>query len=931
MRVILILLILSFSNLHLSSSDIKFHSINTIYGISMREVSSVCKDGNGFIWGASKTGVLRIAGDNYHVYQLPYKTVDISFSKLIYKNSQLIVYTNNGQIFAYNELYDKFVPFIDLRNLLQDRYATINSVDIDDSGKIWIASSNGLYNYKDGILDTIQQRKTDTNYIYTLDNNHLLYADQNKIALLNPETLKDELIYTNKLNNTIQVSSCFYDKKSETLWIGTFSHGLFEYNLKTKSFNEVFIEGFPKQPVLALDGNLDSSLFVGIDGQGVWEIGLENKSVLNIYKEEVDNPSSLRGDGVYDIFCDDNQKIWVATYTGGLSYFEKDTPLINQITHQINNINSLGNNDVHQILEDRKGDIWFATNNGISCWRASSSQWELYYQNKKEQAQVFLALCEDKEGHIWAGTYSSGIYILDRDTGQELAHYSENKRESNKPGKFIFDIFKDSDGDIWIGGVDDVTCYFSKEKQFRSYSIKPVNSFWELTKDKILVTLSQGLSLINKKTGEIEILLDNCMAHDVAVVGDDIWLATSGNGLIQYNHIDKRKKQFSTDSGLPSNYINSIISTNDYLWIGTENGLCQLNLTNNKILTYSSVLALSNTSFNINSCTQLKNGDLVWGTNSGAIMYTPDKLYQASFDGRIFFQNITVSGRSIRENPDIVKNTAVDKQTSITLNHDQNTLSLELLSIGISSKSAKYSWKLEGLDSEWSQPSGFSIINYTNLPSGNFNLLIRMYDSSISQVIDQRSLAIHIIPPFWETWWFRSAFVIAILGILYFSLRFYINQIKQKHAEDKIRFFTSMAHEMRTSLTLINAPIEQLNNATEFSTKTRYYLSLATEQSRRLSLVVTQLLDFEKIDSGKGQLFPIMTEIVQLVSNRIQIFSSIAENRNIELVFSSNMESYITAIDELKIEKVIDNLLSNAIKYSYKNSKIEIFLFCEEK
>ena len=118
----------------------------------------------------------------------------------------------------------------------------------------------------------------------------------------------------------------------------------------------------------------------------------DKKTVLNILKEDIDNPFSLRGDGVYDIFCDGQQRVWVTTYTGGLSFFDWKSPLINQITHQVNNPNSLGNDNVNKILEDSKGDIWFATNNGISRWRVATNEWDTYYQNKQEQAQVFLAL-----------------------------------------------------------------------------------------------------------------------------------------------------------------------------------------------------------------------------------------------------------------------------------------------------------------------------------------------------------------------------------------------------------------------------------------------------------------------------------------------------------------------------------------------------------
>ena len=143
-----------------------------------------------------------------------------------------------------------------------------------------------------------------------------------------------------------------------------------------------------------------------------------------------------------------------------------------------------------------------------------------------------------------------------------------------------------------------------------------------------------------------------------------------------------------------------------------------------------------------------------------------------------------------------------------------------------------------------------------------------MYDSSLSHIINERVLDIHITPPFWDTWWFRLIVFAPIAGIFVFALRYYVSHLKQRHAEDKIRFFTNMSHDIRTSLTLISAPIEELNKEKHLSERGSYYLNLATEQSGRLSFVATQLLDFQKVDIGKGQVFLVATDIVKLIRHR---------------------------------------------------------------
>ena len=247
------------------------------------------------------------------------------------------------------------------------------------------------------------------------------------------------------------------------------------------------------------------------------------------------------------------------------------------------------------------------------------------------------------------------------------------------------------------------------------------------------------------------------------------------------------------------------------------------------------------------------------------------------------------------------------------MSHNQNTLQLELLSIGNVS-GAKFSWKLKGLDNYWSQPSGNRFVQYSNIPNGNYELKIRLYDSSLSHVISERMLSVRIIPPFWSTWWFEFLLLAFIVGILYLSFNYYIERLKQQHTEDKIRFFTNTTHDIRTSLTLIKAPIEELTKELNLSEIGRYYLSLATEQAKRLSTVVTQLMDFQKVDIRKEQLTLRMVDIVGFIGNHMLMYESVAKSQQIDLHFVADQDCYQTAIDETMMDKVINNLISNAIK-----------------
>ena len=202
-----------------------------------------------------------------------------------------------------------------------------------------------------------------------------------------------------------------------------------------------------EKPMLEIEEDSGSTVLIGIDGQGIWELDKSGQKVLNVFKESADDQNSLPGNGVYDIFVEPGKRVWVGTISGGVSFYNVISPVVTQVTHHPNNDNSLVNNEVNSILEDRDGNVWFATNNGISIWNPATSRWRALFNDKLKQAQVFLTLCEDQKGRIWAGSYSSGIYILDRLTGKELAHYAHGSPGSPALSDFIFDIFEEQKND----------------------------------------------------------------------------------------------------------------------------------------------------------------------------------------------------------------------------------------------------------------------------------------------------------------------------------------------------------------------------------------------------------------------------------------------------------------------------------------------------
>jgi len=919
-----------FLNTYTFASNTGFNNINNIFGISIREANSVVKDNYGFIWVSSKTGILRLTDDDYRIYQLPYETANVISVKLTYDNSKLVALSNNGQIFIYNEISDRFELQINLSKEMNNNHLVTNELLIDEDSNYWLASSSGILKYFNNKFEIVNNESIDIQRIILKDKDNILLTVYDGLYNLNLKTLKKDLLYKSPENEPMQSSYLHYEKDENKLWIGTVSKGLVCYDFASRQLKKVIIESLPLQPILAIESVSKYSLLLGIDGQGLWEIDKRNNKIINVYKENSDNTSSLRGNGVYDILCDENNRVWVCTYSGGVSYFDQASPIVTRLIHQINNPNSLVNNDVNDILEDSRGNIWFATNNGISCLDANGKNWRSFYADKQEQAQVFLTLNEDNKGRIWAGTYSSGVYILDGSSGRQLAHYSQS--ESNSPfiNDFVFDIYKDSHGDMWIGGINrEVIRYISSNESFRKYSIQPIYDLTELNQGEMLFGCTYGLLLSNNETGETKTLIDGSLEMDVLVLDGIIWVGTIGDGLLRYDPANGTTEKYTTFNGLPSNFVNSVAYSDDYLWLGTESGICRFDPLKKNVLIYSSISSLSNNSFNRNAHFKLRNGNLAWGSNNGVVIFNPSTIQQLQPEGKIFLQDISISGRSMRDYLSMKIDKPLNLLDKIKLKYNQNTLNIELIPIGVAAGS-KFSWKLEGLDDEWSQPVSQRILNYSNIPSKDYKLQIRLYDNSLSQILAERTLEIKITPPFWVTWWFLALVLALISSIAYFILWNYINQLKQLHTEEKVRFFTNTAHDMRTSLTLIKAPVEELAKEKNLSAAGRHFLHIAIEQTRRLTSVVTQLMEFQKVDVGKGQLSFNRIELNEFIRYRLQMFESIAKGKGIKLIFNTNSNEYVTAFDEMMMEKVIDNLISNAVKYSNPGSEVILNLNCDD-
>lgn len=1001
LKIIFVTLLLCLSAVVMPSSAARFYTMNDLYGISLRETFSLCKDGHGFVWLAAKTSIVRMTGSECRRYQLPFRTFDMTTCGLLYRHSKLVCYTNNGMVFQYDEPRDHFVLLLDMRTLLHTTDVYVTHVEIDGKGTIWIASTSGLFSFSQQEKYSVSKQEKfkrifphGVSYITAMDDSHLFIASGNKVSVMNINTMRSYPLQTvgqkNKLsknpndkasNKTSNKQSMMhakeqstvttdqrmlYDRKAQRLWLTSPDFGLCYYDFRQHKWHNSKVIGLPDRSIMSLAIDDDGTLLIGTEGHGAYRIDSSAHCLLNSYQKNTDSQSlrdqsqSLQDNSVHGILCD-HDRTYFATYNGGLFILYKHE-LFDVLLPSYNTTLSSGSEYIRKIVQDRSKRIWLATNNGLlrssypisnhqqinSSQQVSSSQqannnranpaWN--YVNTVPHAE-FDAICEDADGQLWIGSFYDGLYILSPD-GNLRKHFTPNRSQSSIlaatpsantfptttfPATTILDIFRDSNQNMWIGSNNQLYCYLYQQKRFRAYPISPSNAFAEYPKGQLLITNNRGLLYLNTHTGRYKYLITGCLAQDVVVQDNGIvWVATAGKGLIRYQLNTHKKRIFTTANGLPSNYINSLLLSGHRLLVGTEGGFGQMDLRRLTFTDYSSAMHENDQLYNIRACCLLDNGDSYWGTASGLLAFRPSTVLSIQAHCSIYIQDITVSGTSLRTNYNSTDHTSINSLQQLSLRHSDNNFMMELVPIGTTLGIVKFDFYLEGIDEGWNAPTEQHYIHYTNLPAGTYTLHIRALDAAAAHQLATRSIQIIVHPAFWNTWWFRSLLLLLVAALINYIYRSYIRLQKRKYEDEKLRFFTGIAHDLRTSITLINAPLQQLCAAHEFSEKSRYFLKIVTSQSEKLLTVANRLLDFQKVDTGREQLSLSAVDITALVKERMIAFNTLAEQRHITFTPIIPSCPYISSIDQLKAEEVIDNLLSNAIKYSKEGGNVAIQL-----
>lgn len=668
----------------------------------------------------------------------------------------------------------------------------------------------------------------------------------------------------------------------------------------------------------------------------------------------------------FHIVEDNHGLIWISTYGKGLFVFNQDLTQSQHFVADKLGESPIASNYLLGIIADRHDGVWVSSEyGGVSHIQVMDKGVERIYPNGEgnmDFSNVVRMVKKMNDGTVMVGTRAGSLYHYSADMSQVLgkSHFDSN----------VYGIVQMPNGETWIGtrgkgiygakGLDfkdrNVFCMASDAKHRMwigtfgkglslvyprkdGYGVK---TFFAdsvgLNEVRCMVIDKHGVLWCGTSGGLIRIPVDEFVKdasryktyvrdyeiRDVIVDRQGrLWLSASGDGLVQVEPGDGETEPkfhvFNTSNGLVNNLVQSVVDTPDgNLWISTQQGVTAWNARKKSFENYMFSRNPMGNVYNENSAVCLDDGRVVLGGNYGLTIIQPSRLSHVSGLTDVVFTSYPYSDE-------------------ITLTYEQRSPNIHFSTLDYSDvRNVKYTYRLEGFDQSWSQPSSTPWAAYQKLPAGKYLLHVKACTSDGTWG-KESTLVIRIKPPFYLTSWAIMIYVLLVLGVIILVVKFVHDKnvlrnrirLEQELTRYKLVFFTNIAHEFRTPLTLMQGSLEKekrIMKANRWQTELEKTIRVMDKSVQRMLRLIDQLLEFRKMQAGKLKLSLLETDAVMFVKGICRMFDDAAESKEIAYSFESSEPAHAMFLDQQMIDKVVFNLLSNAFKYTPAKGTISVTL-----
>ena len=921
-------------------------------GLNNQKIYHIQKDRRGYMWFLTQEGIDRYDGKHIKHYNFSddNMTLDsrIALNWLYMDNGNVLwVIGQKGRIFRYDSQHDKFeLAYVHPELIRNKSQAFLNYGYLDKNDRIWLCCKDSITWYDthtgtvlhmsvpvDGEITTIEQT----------DGNHFFIGTGSGLFRAGIEEGKLKVIPDEALESIAPVHELYYHAVSKQLFVGNYKEGILIYDMggTGKIISCQFPNHVEINQIAALNAH---ELLVATGGRGVYKLDVNTYMSDPYITADYGSYNGMNGNNINDVYVDEEDRIWLANYPTGITIRNNRYGSYDLIRHSLGNTRSLVNDQVHDVVEDSDGDLWFATSNGISFYQTDTKEWRSFFSSfdpvPNDENHIFLALCEVSPGVMWAGGYTSGIYKIEKKKGFKVTYLSPAAIAGVRPDQYIYDIKKDSGGDIWSGGYYHLKRINLETKNVRLYpGVSSITTIQEKDDRLMWIGTRMGLYLLDKESGiyrYIDLPVESPYICALYQREDGIlYIGTRGAGLLVYD-INKKKfiHQYRTDNcALISDNIYTILPRQDEsLLMGTETGITIYSPQKHSFRNWTREQGLMSVSFNAGSATTCNKSMLVFGGNDGTVKFPTDIQIPEPHYSRLLLRDFMIAYHPVYPGDDgspLKKD--IDETDRLELAYGQNTFSLDVASINYDYPSnILYSWKIDGYHKEWSRPSQDNRILVRNLPPGSYTLQIRAVSNEEKyKTYETRNIQIVITPPVWASLWAMVGYAILLVLVMIIIFRIIMLQKQKKVSDEKTRFFINTAHDIRTPLTLIKAPLEEVIENRMVTEQALPHMNMALKNVNTLLQLTTNLINFERIDVYSSTLYVSEYELNTFMNDVCAAFRKYAEMKHVRFVYESNFDYLNVWFDSDKMGSILKNILSNALKYTPEEGSVCISA-CEE-
>lgn len=923
-------------------------------GLSSNAVQCLLQDRTGYIWCGTSDGLNRFDSRHFKTFRhIPGDTASLGNNVIhsLFEDSKgnLWIGTENG-VFRYRVSEEKFSTFHlpDIPDRLSQKI--IYSIKEDQLGKIWISvygSGVFRYNPSDGKIKhyshDINDEKSLISNLTTkilIDHTGEVWIATHDQGVCKYDPFTDSFFRIDATDKqkgyTARYIYALCEDSFGNIWLC--DNGLFKYDKTTRNCTACLPPADEPITYIHFITEIQPGILLIGSNSGLTQYNLAENTFSTI-GYNVLFPQGLNDGIVYSILKDREGGIWVGTNAGGINYLTPGTNWFNTFCYTPGKTSAPGK-VINSFCENTDGTIWIGTDNkGLWNYNPHDQSFTpVSLDAQNPNLSVHALYCDHHE--LWVGTYAHGVYRLNSATGK-VTNYSDKNIKGLNPGS-VYAIYKDSSGRLWFGTQTGILYYDIFSNSFVTIADLGYNSYiTDITEDAnhTIWFASQGKGLIsydlktstlkfhsNDQTGLPQSIV--CLCSDQG----KLRIGTGGYGLYTYNPADHSFTRHPDPLFRTHTTIQTIISSYNELWITTNAGLLRFNTSDGTISYYNQEDGLVCLPFTNQAGLQTSGGQIYIGGSNGFNVFHPQSIRKneviphivfTAF--RLFNQDVTIGGHSVLQ-------AQIDRQRSVILPHNEAVFSIEFVTTSYCAPSKnKYKYMLKGFDKTWNNTDNQNnIATYTNLSPGNYTFQVMACNNDEVWNPEKAEIRITILPP----WWLSNGMLVVygILIVLAIALGYALllqrtnrrhrNKIAALHHENerklfdaKIGFFTHITHEIRTPVTLILAPVEEIMRQKNIPEEIRDDLEVVKRNSERLLDLVNQILDFTKAEQEAFSSQNTWFDIDDLVEKTVQRFTSAAQQKGIQLSHDTPQPIRICT-DREALTKVLSNLLTNAMKFT---------------